>query len=278
MLVLTNEREFHDIFKNHVQDFIENAMSYKQFRQKIYSFLCKHFEKYVNCTAVTSVVVWRGLLYYREEFRYKGSQAHTACARMDERWMQYTISHWTNNKQSYEGRKLNEDVQYWIRNKDRIQNNKMKSPKSEEEKTGLVKPTTSDFVIDDFSDIRPIPYQGDDKLDAIQYAMQYAMQFTEEQKQQLLNQAIPPGVFNQIKESTMPVNAKTAVSQVTYIFGVDAANVSDTAIFEHIRNIENEIKSLEAIKAAPVALMKRIDEMYKDIEALVKFSNDRQPA
>lgn len=75
----------------------------------------------------------------------------------------------------------------------------------------------------------------------------------------------------------MPVNPTKAVSVVTYVFGKDADTVSDEDVFEHIRKIEDRIRSLEAIKQKPLALEKQIEALYLDIDLLVKFSNDRQP-
>jgi hypothetical protein len=253
MTVLVNERKFYNIFAEYVKYFIEDEVSYKQFRQRVYGFMCGLFNNYTNCAAVTTVVIWRGLLHYREEFNYTGSQAHVACARMQEPWMQNVLSHWTTNKQSSEGRRLNDDVKYWIYHKDRIKHGSQPSPKSEEEKTEEEKTDLVKKIV----------------LDSI-----YGKLGQSSEQTQAIT-AIPTPTA--LKENTMPINAEAPVSTVTYIYGVDAANVNDAAIFEHIRVIENDIKSLEAIKTRPVALDKRIDELYKDIEALVKFSNDRQP-
>lgn len=66
-----------------------------------------------------------------------------------------------------------------------------------------------------------------------------------------------------------------AIETKTFIFGVDAANVSDAKIFEHIVRIEGEINHLKSIEHKPAALTRRIDELTTDIMALVDFSNNR---
>lgn len=82
---------------------------------------------------------------------------------------------------------------------------------------------------------------------------------------------------SQSKESTM-ADAKNAVETITFVYGTDAKDVTEDNIFTHIANLEGQIKNLEAIETKPKALVAKIESLRADIAALVKISDDRQPA
>jgi hypothetical protein len=71
------------------------------------------------------------------------------------------------------------------------------------------------------------------------------------------------------------VDSKQAVQQVTFIFGQDAANVTDSAVFELIRKLEGEIANLDAIKNKPAKLKAEIANKKAQIDELVKFVDNR---
>lgn len=80
------------------------------------------------------------------------------------------------------------------------------------------------------------------------------------------------------KQENDMADAKLAVETITFVYGTDVKNVSDDTIFGHIANLEGQIKSLEAIETKPKALIAKIAGLKADIAALVKISDDRQPA
>lgn len=74
-----------------------------------------------------------------------------------------------------------------------------------------------------------------------------------------------------LKETTMTKNIETK----TFIAGIDGAGLSDTAIFQRIAKLEQEKAALEAIKNKPKKLIAAIEQLQKDIEALVKYVDER---
>lgn len=77
------------------------------------------------------------------------------------------------------------------------------------------------------------------------------------------------------KELQMAQTIK-AVEQKTFIYGLEASTISDDVIFQHISNLEGQIKTLEAIETKPKALVKKIDGLKDDIKLLVELSDARQ--
>ena len=76
-------------------------------------------------------------------------------------------------------------------------------------------------------------------------------------------------------EATNPALAVETVSK-TFIFGRDIDTLSDSDIFTIIANLENEIKSLDAIENKPVKLGKKIEALREDI-ANIKMVVDSRP-
>lgn len=81
--------------------------------------------------------------------------------------------------------------------------------------------------------------------------------------------------LSKTKEPIMAINSNKAVENITYIYGVDAANVTDDQIFQHIANRELEIKSLEVIENKPKKLAAKIEALHAEIKILVDFVDAR---
>jgi hypothetical protein len=113
----------------------------------------------------------------------------------------------------------------------------------------------------------------------------YSLLYNPEELKLISSTATP--VINQENEMSYPqgasepklmvssVDPKKPVQQVTYVFGIDAANVSDSAIFEHIRRLEGEIANLDAIKNKPAKLKAEIASKKAQIDELVSFVDER---
>jgi hypothetical protein len=86
---------------------------------------------------------------------------------------------------------------------------------------------------------------------------------------------LTPYPTTQESNMTTSVDSKQAVQQVTFIFGQDAAVVTDGAIFELIRKLEGEIANLDAIKNKPAKLKEEIKTKQMQINELVKFVDNR---
>ena len=84
-------------------------------------------------------------------------------------------------------------------------------------------------------------------------------------------------LFNQHKrEKTMTtVDSSKAVQQVTFIYGIDAANVTDDNIFEMVRALESKIDNSEKIKNKPKKLKAQIEAYKAEINELVNFVDAR---
>ena len=80
-------------------------------------------------------------------------------------------------------------------------------------------------------------------------------------------------ILTSTQEQIMTQSAK-AISQITYIFGIPRENVSDDAIFEHIRALEAKIQNLEKIDNKPKKLVAKIDALKQDIQDLIKLVDD----
>ena len=80
----------------------------------------------------------------------------------------------------------------------------------------------------------------------------------------------------QESDQIMPtVDNKVAVQQVTFIYGNDAAIVTDDNIFEMIRTLEAKIENSSKIKNKPKKLETQIESYKAEIDELVKFVDAR---
>jgi hypothetical protein len=71
------------------------------------------------------------------------------------------------------------------------------------------------------------------------------------------------------------INNTKATQQVTYIFGREAANVTDQDIIQYIKSLETKISDLKAIKVTSVKITAMIAEHKKDIADLVALLDAR---
>ena len=74
-------------------------------------------------------------------------------------------------------------------------------------------------------------------------------------------------------EITMEKN--TPIQTKTFIFGADAANMSDAQIFTQIGKIEREIATLDQIQHKPKKLSARIEELRADVVKLADYVDAR---
>lgn len=65
------------------------------------------------------------------------------------------------------------------------------------------------------------------------------------------------------------------VENITLIYGKDSRFVTDDAIFEYIKNIEDEIRRLNNINNQPVKLKKKIESLKESVQDLVKVVDNR---
>jgi hypothetical protein len=72
-----------------------------------------------------------------------------------------------------------------------------------------------------------------------------------------------------------PAQAAAPVSQVTFIYGKPASEVTDAAIFDMIAGIETQIASFEGIKNKPAKLHSRITALQGEIDALMALVDAR---
>lgn len=75
-----------------------------------------------------------------------------------------------------------------------------------------------------------------------------------------------------IKETTM---SAPTIETKTFIAGTDATHLSDADIFKKIAQLENEIKTMNAINSKPKKLLKVIEDTQADIDKLVAFVDAR---
>lgn len=66
------------------------------------------------------------------------------------------------------------------------------------------------------------------------------------------------------------------IETLTLIGGINAATVSDDSIFHRIAQLESEIETLSAIKTKPKKLEAKIKGLQADIQALVKYVDERE--
>lgn len=71
------------------------------------------------------------------------------------------------------------------------------------------------------------------------------------------------------------IKATQGVETRTFVYGQPADNMSDDDIFGHITQLEMKIDRYDEMKHKPVAVKKRIENLKGQIDALVKFANDR---
>ena len=65
------------------------------------------------------------------------------------------------------------------------------------------------------------------------------------------------------------------VTTPTLVNGTDISKLSDSQVYEMIRQAENEIANLEAIKNKPARLKAEIEKLQAGIDALVAAMNAR---
>lgn len=86
----------------------------------------------------------------------------------------------------------------------------------------------------------------------------------------------------ELKEISMSAlnnnTAAPAVETKTFIFGIEASQVSDETIWQTVAKIEGELSSLKAIKNQSLALKARINTLEGNIRELIALSDARQPA
>jgi hypothetical protein len=75
--------------------------------------------------------------------------------------------------------------------------------------------------------------------------------------------------------SMSSVDATKAVQVVPFIYGRDATVVTDEEIYKHIRKLEDDIAHYKSLKNQPKKLKARLESMQADIDALVKFVDER---
>jgi hypothetical protein len=80
--------------------------------------------------------------------------------------------------------------------------------------------------------------------------------------------------FNHPTEKEETMTAKNIETR-TYIHGNNAADMTDSQIFEAIRQLENRKASLEGIKAKPAKLKAQLADIDKDIAAMVAYVDNR---
>jgi hypothetical protein len=80
----------------------------------------------------------------------------------------------------------------------------------------------------------------------------------------------PIQVTQSEKEITV-ANPKAPIEHITFIYGVERKDVTDDQIFEHIRNLENQIKDLEKIDNKPKKLKDKIKSLKNNIDDLIKL-------
>lgn len=71
------------------------------------------------------------------------------------------------------------------------------------------------------------------------------------------------------------INMAANIEVKTFVKGTDAANLSDDQIFSVILSIEQEIEGLEKIQNKPETLKDKIKAMMIDVDALVKYVDNR---
>ena len=96
------------------------------------------------------------------------------------------------------------------------------------------------------------------------------------EKQTATQPSIVELINPQESDQIMPtVDNKVAIQQVTFIYGNDAANVTDDNVFEMIRTLEAKIESSDKIKNKPKKLKTQIEKYKAEIDELVKFVDGR---
>ena len=85
--------------------------------------------------------------------------------------------------------------------------------------------------------------------------------------------AKPNSRTNTTEETTMEKNAP--IETKTFIFGADAANMTDAQIFTQIGKIEREIATLDQIQHKPKKLSARIEELRADVVKLAEYVDAR---
>jgi hypothetical protein len=75
--------------------------------------------------------------------------------------------------------------------------------------------------------------------------------------------------------SLTSVDVTKAVQVVPFIYGRDATVVTDEEIYKHIRKLEDDIAHYKSLKNQPKKLKARLESMQADIDALVKFVDER---
>jgi hypothetical protein len=87
---------------------------------------------------------------------------------------------------------------------------------------------------------------------------------------ELANDSTSTQVTQSEKEITV-ANPKAPIEHITFIYGVERKDVTDDQIFEHIRNLENQIKDLEKIDNKPKKLKDKIKSLKNNIDDLIKL-------
>lgn len=85
-------------------------------------------------------------------------------------------------------------------------------------------------------------------------------------------------VINEVDALVKPKEVKNmkAIETKVFVYGTDAATLSDDDLFGRIAGIEAEIRNLEAIENKPEKLKAKIDSMKADIAGLVKLVDERK--
>lgn len=83
-----------------------------------------------------------------------------------------------------------------------------------------------------------------------------------------------PIIIN-LKENIMSIDTSIAVQSITYIYGVDQANVTDAQIFDRITNLESQIAELTKIKVKSTKRDEKVKSLKENIQSLVEIVDNR---